>query len=574
MDSFLDEIIPLSALNGMRQLGDNVDIFMNTMKQIINFQNMLYNGLKTLSGKFSSIKTEVTFLNNQLLNVDDAVQAYLMRNPVTVYTRDGLHLDDALNGINDRLSTAMNRIRKSDENIENLTNIIEGAVLKEDISQFTQDLGTLQQTSHETTLAIEKIEKEVNEQKGSLDEKWNVMKEMFRQQVAEVSQITDRKVDVSELDRYMKHIQVAELMQLIQALPKSKRTRIPEIIPQIFGEKSMTMEEKIKKVYDMLSVERERVDQEKNEVEMEFDKLKQITLSNANMNGPKDGELVFIECEVRDIAVDSGYSEYSSKRIAQIKRVCEHRTIGSNFLGPNDCIFEQEDSMNDLVDKLDSKKPSSDMSKMSVDTIVSRAVLMVQDVIEDQMGSILNSLGSSLDKKDVSTLLKQLKTVDQMKVDMDTLKIKLSMKIDQAIAQQEFDNMVTKEEFYSYLESVGWKPKQIKPETTIPRVKTASRALATPRKKIEPKAAIPLVPSRSPKMLGVNDKYAIGDDGKSYLKELPSEDISNTSKISYHERSKLTMEVDGIDTVIDFQPFVPLSKNSSKKHEIGAVITD
>lgn len=86
-----------------------------------------------------------------------------------------------------------------------------------------------------------------------------------------------------------------------------------------------------------------------------------------------------------------------------------------------------------------------------------------------------------------------------------------------------------------------------------------------------------LVPARNSKLLGVNDKFLIGDDGKTYLKETtrvgdrnykePPITGTGSGRVSYYDRSKMSMEIDGVDAVVDFQPFV--SVDELKKNQKG-----
>ena len=194
MDSTFEEIIPPSAVAEMNQLGQNMDMFQMSMKQILGFQNMLYQGLKALSNKFGSLKNEVNFLNNQLLNVDDAVQNYLSRNPVTVYTRDGQHLDDALGDLQDRINSIMARLNKLESNNERFENFMEACVTTDDIQDIRTQIKQNNTISNDHAQAIESLQNSIEKQDLKLDEKWKVIKDFFNKQHVEMDLKLESKI--------------------------------------------------------------------------------------------------------------------------------------------------------------------------------------------------------------------------------------------------------------------------------------------------------------------------------------------------------------------------------------------
>ena len=169
MDSFFEEIIPPTAVAQMNQLGQSIDIFQTSMKQILSFQNMLYQGLKTLTGKYSSLKNEVNFLNNQLLNVDDAVQNYLARNPIQVYTRDGQTLDDAIDDISNRLQSVFARLSKGETKSEKFENFMETCVSSSDVAELREKISQNNTLINTQNNAIETLQNAINKSEEKVE---------------------------------------------------------------------------------------------------------------------------------------------------------------------------------------------------------------------------------------------------------------------------------------------------------------------------------------------------------------------------------------------------------------------
>ena len=156
------------------------------------------------------------------------------------------------------------------------------------------------------------------------------------------------------------------------------------------------------------------------------------------------------------------------------------------------------------------------------------------------------------------------------------------MKVDYSALMQEIDKCLKREEFFEMMDTQPMSTPRSRKFASIPKVKKQSSGNvgtitavlnSARRQKADVQKPTTLVPARNSKMLGVNEKYLIGDDGKTYLKESlrisdrtyrePPITGDRSSRVSYYDRSKVSMDVEGFDAVLDFQPFVPA--DSSKR---------
>lgn len=585
MDSFIEEIIPPTAVSQMNQLGQNIDIFQSSMKQILNFQNMLYQGLKALTTKFSQLKNEVNFLNNQMLNVDDAVNSYLARNPVTVFTQDGQKIDDALGDMSDRIQAVLSRISRIEQREERFDDFINNSFKPEEVKDLKVEIKQASKMSSDMTDAVQAIHQKIQDQGKQIDDKWSSMKEFITKQNEQVEEHIGSKVDKEILESYISTSNLAELIMMFKSMPVNKQVRIPDIIPQVFADVKLTNEEKIQRCFEMLSVERNRIHREQAECINEFTQLKRLASSVGDDDAegslsPENYERV----ELRDIGCDSGVTEQSEPKFGLILKKYKKRTIATNFDGPQNCTSAAEKGKDELIEVMEENiKNAGSTSQIDTAALTAKVLADVEEEITNKLTDALTGIGSNLQRSDIKTILDGLRDVQEVKKDLSKVKLGLSMKIDKSIAKQEFDSYVRRDEFFAYMETGNLRPHAYNTQTKEPPVRSTSRSAAsnkvvTPRKKTaEIKGPLPLVPARNPKMLGVNDKYAIGDDGKMYFKELPEQNSTTltglstrSTKSSYYERSKSMMESqEGIETVLDFQPFVPAeSKNNNSPKDM------
>lgn len=579
----MDDIIPPSKVAGLRQLGEDMDIFQSVMKQIINFQTLLYDGLNDLAGKFNSLKTEVSYLNNQLLNVDDSVQSYLSRNPVVVYTRDGVKLDDSLDQITDKIYTLINRVSNVDSDLEKTNMKLDSCLKRTDIEAIEQSISATNTRIQKQDEVINRLANSIDEQRGNLNDQWNVMRGMFRQEAENIKSIVETKVDYSELEKYITHNQVLELTNLFTSIPIDKKTRIPDIIPQVFNDSHMNMEQKIERCYQMLTVERKRVETEEKECIEQFDVLKKlaqecVTDENKETSTTKDYDIT----EVRDVGCDSGFVNTTEKRKVSLLRNCKHISLGTQITGDS-ASNEDSNVDNDMEDVSQNIKHGMEYSKkgsteqVDYNRITSKVVDDVQKIVENQLNVIFDQFGGGLDKKDIVAILKELKVLQTLKVDVDTLKTKIALKLDTSVALQEFESFVRRDELFkneTLTKSRRFNSGRLDDPPT-PRSRTVRTVMAPIKKELAPaKGPLPLVPARNSRLLACNERYAPGDDGKLYIREITpisltagtSNKNAPGSRISYYDRSKMTMEVDGVEAVLDFQPYTEKdSKNSTRK---------
>ena len=559
--TFLDEIIPQSTINNMKHLSDNFDMFGVGIRQLLNFQFMLYESLNELATKFTSLKSEVSYLSNQVLNVDDAVNTYLSHHPVEVLTRDGMPVNDALTTLQERINATSERLKSIDEKNHRYEALFEDAVTKEDIGYLNLELEKTTEVNNETSNAIKKLQKEINKQKDSEDNMWNEVKDIVRQQMEQYESMMNQKIESSDLLDYVKHAELAEVCTLLRSVPNDSKTRIPEILPQVFRLTGISMDEKLQRAYDLLHIERKRINAEKQQLKDAFSELKE----KAALSAYQESEEEMIEFEVRDVGTDSGFVEFEDARTQKIKKFSKRMAVATNFDGPDKIFSEHDLTIQELIDSCDMEDDGSfQIKNNNINDIVKAVVNQSQAIIERQLGLLLKSLGVQIDKNDIKTLVNQLSIIEELQQEMEAIHFKLDLKVDRSLFLEALKKYMLKDEFYENSNS-----KTNYSLTPLPKVTNKSAQVQKRSKTAQHNRPVPLVPARNPYMLGVNDKFTKGKDNKLYLRDTgPATDksykeppITGSPNRSYFERSKMSMEYDGIESILDFQPFVPPEKS-------------
>ena len=547
MCSYFDEIVTPSAVNTMRSLGGTWDTFNTGMKQMLNFQFMLLDALNNLAGKYDELKQDVTSLSNQLLNIDTAVEAYFDRHPVRATTRDGVPIDDAIAEIQEQLSSLTDTLGDPQEIQKTLNALSEDCVTKEAFMNARRELETTTDTVNAVTKTIDSLTKDLKELKQGNDGKIDMLKGIIREEVENSSSLTIVQFE-EELAQYVKETDFAEALNILKEIPADKRAMIPDIIRSVFSDPEMSVEEKLRKAYSMLVSERQRVNRESDEIDEQFRQLKAM----CGGTGAGDEQAEFEERHVRDIGTDSGICEAEESRTADIQVKGKRLRVGTYFDGPANCLVEREKPLDEIMLSLSNQQGTARGSNMNEREIATNVLVHCQGIIERQMELVLGAMGIKIDRNDIVTLVGQLKVVEEIQREVESVKAKLQIKVDRSLMLDELKRYLTREEFFFKCREAGLNITDGTQVQTLPKVTRAGSSSA--RRKKEKSKVVPLMPARSPAMLGVNDKYLRGRDNKMYIRDLP--------KKSYYERSKMTMEIDGVEAIMDFQPFVPADEAS------------
>jgi hypothetical protein len=550
MNIFYEDILPASSTDNLKQLSLIWDSFSSGLKQLVSFQYTIQNAIQELSNRQLTLKNDVDMIGRQVFAVDDSVKSYLERNPVQVLTRDGLTIDSALDGLAERIATLTTRFVHQDETTQKLNSAVETCVPLDDFRDFQQEVSRSLDTANRTGEVLLTVQKMVKDQQLSEDDRMATMKQMFREQMGLYRAELEEKVSLAELDNYAKRSDLTELVNLLKAKSVGKQRNIGGILSDVLENPDLPMEERIKRASELLAADREGL----------------ISGELRSDDGFGTAEGVYNEPEevfgvlVRDIGVMGNSSEAGEIHMVDIKRGGIRNTVWTNFNGPDQCASETAEKGPEKRTRRE--KPRAPTSTVDEDRIAESVLEQCQPIIERQLDSVLQALGVRVERKDVVMLVNELRVLEEVQKDTKSLKLKLATKVDNSEFHDALRHFVLREELFPKAAGAQGKAdaSSRKGAYDIP----PRPATSMPRKPPANLRPLPLVPARSPFMMGVNDKFLRGKDNKLYLRETGSvgdpafrEPSVTGQPRSYYERSKTSMELEGVEAVFDFQPFIP-----------------
>jgi phage shock protein A len=565
----LEDLIPEQSIQKMKHLGSNFDMFSQSIKQITSFQIQLYDSIQALAEAMVSVKADVTTLNGQIGNIEGTVQSYLQTTQPEKVTRDGVPFDDALSEQAERTSYLSRRSDAMEDRLDRLEARADVLVNQDEFQPVSKAASLNSVSITENSAGLKKLRNDLTDQCDDLEKKCQALKSLFHESSDDLVLKLDEKVTKKDLKAYCQHRDLAELCTLFSSLPPTKRVQIGELIPQIFMDTSLSMDEKLALAFDKLHVERERVDLENAELVREFDALKRLAFQQ-NTDAPIG--VICVEAEVCDMATDSGYSERFETRHAVFDRGVTRMNIGTQFGGESACEATREVDFQQLIDHSISRAHTGSIAEqpqMDVSEITSRVIQTCQPFIEKQIASLAGMLGFKVDETDLHNLVGQSRVLEEIKADVSALKSRSTVRSDSSFMPLELDQYVRRDEFFDMVESHVSAQQSKRLMTAVPKMRPVKPEKTTPKttrpKRPEHRAATGLVLGRNSRLMGVNERYLTGDDGKMYIKEGPTSveagfvepSITGAGRPSYFDRSTTAMDIDGVDAVIDFQPFVP-----------------
>jgi hypothetical protein len=499
----------------------------------------------------------------QVSGIDDAVASYFDRNPIRFVTRDGVSIEDALTGLIERITSLTTRFVGQDESVHRLGVLVGDCCTKAEFETLSHEVEKSSEIMNSTAITLEAIQKDIIVQKANEEGNWDTIKQIFREQIAQYATQLDDKVSSADMEGWVRHSELAELMALVSAVPSERRPLIPDILPKVLANAGLTMEEKLQRAYDGLSVERERIKGERTETGIEFRKLKELHANFQTLEQQRGGvhsEADYIEVPVRDVATDVGVCDAGEERHQHLLRNGHRASAETFFDGPEKCLASRTAELGDLLDKVsdDEAPPKAEIGDLN--EVIQKVFVHCQGFIERQMELVLGAIGIKIDRNDIVTLVHQLQLVRDVQTECQNLKRKLTLKVDLSEFNDVVKTLMTREEFF---QRMGPATPVRQPMGDTPKLATC-RSTSSAKKPQATTRPVPLVPARTPLMMGVNDKFLKGKDNKLYLRETGQvgdrayrEPSVTGQPRGYYERSRMAMELDGAEAVFDFQPFVP-----------------
>jgi hypothetical protein len=345
-------------------------------------------------------------------------------------------MDDALAGLTERLTSLTTRFVHQDESIKKLDDLVSTCVTQEQFEALQQELTRSTETTDSTSIVLENIQRDLKAQQMNEDDRWGTIKKIFREQMSQyVVQIED-KVGSDDLEHYVKHTDLADLVNLLKNVPEGKRQLIPEILPEVLADTSLTMSEKVTKIAELLAVERSRIETEKSQVDEAFRQLSELESSEAEI----------VEVLMRDIGTGPDGVESDPQRLGRMIKGGKRVSKKTAFQGPEESSCEREEEVRE--GGRFGQELNAPIGAIGEDRVVLKVLGQCQGIIERQLHKVLQVLGVRVDRNDIMVLVNELRMVEELQRETNAVKLKLATKVDNSEFQDALKHFVLREELY------------------------------------------------------------------------------------------------------------------------------
>ena len=620
-----------------------------------------------LRSQVRSLQTQVSNLTASIDEIENRIFVRLQSMQPTIYTREGIPFDDALDTLTAKLQTQSEKINNNQEHLEKIESEIQAKVDREDFVAASQEAQKTSDSFQDLSLGMQALQKELQRQRQeNQDNNERVMQSLKLQiqQNALHQTIADgpQETGVSYVTHEELNAAISKLKVLGNEQAAGDSVDSSAIVEFALGGDGVT-QEKVEGAFEMLKKKQADIDAQyqlqKAKLADEYGRLMKVAEANQESDDEDDlyddddwdyeEELDAEEeppiIEFRSVAVDYNDGVVSEETDSRPYGECEKvRSIGlqanvdkflkkaaasSNATDDNaadqpgapdneaqpsddedDVVVEEEtdapsrseksqrsersgrkkskkqkNGMKAIIDQMKNQKPVTVMPKGErqgradesritqkvLNTVMPRVENLLVDAFSGGKGG-----GIKLEKHEAKQLIEQLTTLDQIRTELRNQKTKVAQKADRIRVDEGFKVRMTREELYAflaqllpdnpYLETLMHNQKSslppLKPKTRPPVDQPPQPTLKKPVPKHQASGTVTLVPTKNPKMLPINQKFARGNDGKYYFRDMTNDKVAPNAS---GNPNIFGGAESNISAAFDFQGYMPV--NTSKQSE-------
>ena len=579
------------------------DMFGKSVAQMLQTSLNQQTMIDELRAQLRSVQTQVTNICNTLEDFEDKLFIKVQEMRPTVYTRDGVAFDDAIEMLQNKVDACNEKTQAQSETLEKHEQEIKN---KLDADQYEQTMKETQQATEsyqELFLTIQTLQKDLAKQRQETDNMTDRVMQMVQLKL-EHNDILSKDYSFDDLSSSNKngnnnngnrpitpkdreYVTKSYLEQELQKIRDDPFGLAASFVPS--GDKA-------KDQFAMLQLQQENLDKmylaQKQKLGENYDQLLHM-LDNEGEGMDTDVSDDFSigsdfdvfdsdpdkEVEYRSISIDNegnvdDEEVFTTKKNSTGKR----RSIGLL------CNIGKKANMSDrqaLIEQLKQKKLEQGVA-IEQGTATSRTSGLDEkriqaSIITSLMGKVENMLvdffsmqsGLKLDKNDAKVLVSQLSVVQQLKDDITKLKLLMNSKKDAATCDQELEIRITRVDFFNYLATIFPNNPLIQKclaniNSGLPPLNKTASSTARPKTTMEEENKVKtrniktsqqpsLVPARNSRLLALNQKFLRGADGRYYLRDMGTESsLVMTPNITGSQKKDVQAE-----EAFDFQPFTP-----------------
>jgi len=580
----------------MLQIGDGIevstmnyvfDMFGKSVSQILQASINQQIAIDELRAQLRSVQTQLSNVCGTLEEFEDKIFVKIQEMRPTIYTRDGIPLDDALEMVQNKVSMIGDRTQSQIELIERIDTELKTKVDNEDFENLRSEIKQPVVLS-DMSSGIQLLQKDINNQKQEMNLISDRILSMVQFKLDSYSSSRNVSLLVEDAnDEYVTKKYVDSAISKIM----SNSTFLLDLDPDVSHDASISIEN----AFSLLQLQQDRLDQmyrlHKEKIALGYNTLLSRVQEEEDVNNDIICDDFIIESNesqnqnseervVKNIGIDiQGNITDNEASVTRRYLSFSKRNVGLNCKPENEIRSGRIPNIIDDLKKeraraelgpvkLRNASPLIDEGKLA-SNITTHILSKVEGMLVDFFS--MKGPGINLDRKDAKAIVQELTVLQTLKEDIGKLKVLMKMKMDLTKAEQEFDLRLTRDEFFSFIGTIFPNNSSVKKaiailkNSSLPPLKSSPRgnkdktnqdedikASTVLSKSQKPMTASPnLVPARNSRLLALNQKFLRGADGRYYLRDVSSELSQNFSSVP-NKNPPLTP-----DTAFDFQPFIP-----------------
>lgn len=326
------EIMEQSTLNQVFSLfGKGVT---QMLQQSVNQQTVI----DELRAQNRSLQTQVANLTAAIDEVEDRIFVRLQNMQPTLYTREGIPIDDALDNISSKVQSLNEKIVSNAEAITKVDAELTAKVDRDEFEKANNEAQKAGDSFGDLSNTIQTIQKDIQQIKQSAQDSNDRMVQTIKFQIK--SQMLNQQMNTEEQDLtdYVTKDELREKLnklklEIVNSVGSGDPNDVSAIVDFAVSGKGLT-EEKVKEAYNLLQQRKANVDRnynkQKKTINQEMSRLMRLAKNVVKTNGEE-----FDDMMVEEEEEDKEKSENNKNSQQKI----EYRTVGIDTAKD---IFEEE----------------------------------------------------------------------------------------------------------------------------------------------------------------------------------------------------------------------------------------
>ncbi|OHT17020.1 hypothetical protein TRFO_12715 [Tritrichomonas foetus] len=476
------------------------DMFGKSVTQMLQASINQQTAIDELRAQIRSCQAQITNICGTLEELEDRTFVKLQEMRPTIYTRDGLPLDDALEMLQNKVQATAEKSVSQDEAIARLDVEVKA---KLDVDQFENtSKATTEMTDsfEDISMTIQSIQKELQKQRSESDSIFEKCTQLVQMQVQRLGTQMAMNDDFGEGES--KFVTRKKFHEVISKLQKGGGMGLAHDESDLFDENDLegTLD-KIKKhsaaLDDEYNRRKSKLDanlnkvlsllgegnEEEEEAEYEYFESEDFDIgSDFEVDVENDQEV-----ELRDIGIEIGEDVDEKDEITigetrtlipktngkrrNVGLACDKDKSDENGDGEEEegeggkkrrrkkktkkqLLIEEVKRQKEKVGGVGGGSAESAASKIDDSKLTQNITAKVMTKIEPLLVDLFANIGIGgvkLDKNDAKQLVSQLMVLSQLRDDMAKLKMLVSIKYDRVEAENELAIRITRDEFFNML---------------------------------------------------------------------------------------------------------------------------